>query len=66
MHPHRSFPPGSTAAEVEKVVADRFYHFQLATLYFTVLSGSVWRTLNDLLENPECARGPGAECHLPA
>jgi hypothetical protein len=38
---------------VESSAGDRYYYFYLATLYYTVLSGSIWGVLNDAVNNPK-------------
>ncbi|CAE8602780.1 unnamed protein product, partial [Polarella glacialis] len=41
-----------TKSEVQRVVLNRCFSYQLASLYVTVLSGSLWDSLQSILDHP--------------
>lgn len=48
----RSYEGHKTKSGVERVVLNRCFNYQLASLYVTVLSGSLWDSLTKILDQP--------------
>ena len=42
-----------TKSAIERVVLNRCFSYQMASLYVTVLSGSLWDSLTDIIDHPQ-------------